>query len=206
MEWAWGSTEIWDGVRKSAVELVDPANTEILNRDERQRSKTVLNGKTQLIIGESIFEQRDYNAAPYQYYLTSNVQLLEDRMISLTNKEKPRAVSGTLAITGKNVTISKAFNDTLAAYGRRITLQNAGVRANGIGMNNLVMGFLNKNDMANYIFFLLAENSFNVEKVRVTWGNLWQAGSATPRGAVQARAVATIDGRKVPLRLNIKLQ
>jgi len=206
MEWAWGSTEIWDGVRKSAVELVDPANAEILNRDERQRSKTVLNGKTQLIIGESIFEQGSYNPAPYHYYLTSNVQLLEDRMISLTNKGTPRAVSGTLTITGKNITISQAFNDMLAAHGSRIALQNAGVRAKGIRLNSLVMGFLNKEDMANYIFALLAENSVNVEKVQVTWGNIWQLGSAAPRGSVQARAVATIDGNKVPLRLKIKLQ
>jgi hypothetical protein len=80
------------------------------------------------------------------------------------------------------------------------------VRAKGIGLNSLVMGFLNKEDMANYIFALLAENSVNVEKVQVTWGRIWQLGSTAPRGAVQARAVATIDGNKVPLRLKIKLQ
>ena len=134
MEWAWGSTEIWDGVRKSAVELVDPANAEILNRDERQRSKTVLNGKTQLIIGESIFEQRSYNPAPYHYYLTSNVQLLEDRMISLTNKGTPRAVSGTLSITGKNITVSQAFNDTAGqptVAGLRCRTQGCGQKESG---------------------------------------------------------------------------
>ena len=58
MEWPWGPVEIWEGLRKSAVELVEPENTEILKRDERQRSKAVLKGKTRLIIGESMFEQR----------------------------------------------------------------------------------------------------------------------------------------------------
>ncbi len=207
MEWAWGTTEVWDGLHKSAVELVDPDNTEILALDGRHRSQTLLNGKTRLIIGESIFEQQEYNPAPYHYFLMSHVQLLEDRMMDLTNKERPGIVSGTLSIEGGAVAISRPFEDTLAAGRGRITLQKAGIQARGIVLGRLAAGVLNKNDMAHFIFAMLAENAFNVESVQVTRGTilLRQAGSAA-KGSVAARATATIDGEPVPLTIKIDLQ
>jgi hypothetical protein len=207
MEWPWGSTEVWDGLHKSAVELVDPDNTEILELDEWNRSQTLLNGKTRLIIGESIFEQQEYNPAPYHYFLMSHVQLLEDRMMDLTNKERPGSVSGTLSITGGDVTIARSFDDTLAASRGRITLQTAGIQARGITLGSLVAGVLNKKDMANYLFAMLAENSLKVEDVQVTRGILMvrQTGSAA-QGSVTARATATIDGEPVPLTIKIELQ
>jgi hypothetical protein len=206
MEWAWGTTEVWDGLHKSAVELVDPDNTEILALDERHRSQTLLNGKTRLIIGESMFEQKEYNPAPYHYFLMSHVQLLEDRMMDITNKERPESVSGTLSITGGAVAISQPFADTLAASRGRITLQKAGIQARGIALGRLAVGVLNKNDMAHYIFAMLAENAFNVENVQVTRGTIMvrQAGSAA-QGSVSARATATIDGEPVPLTVKIEL-
>jgi hypothetical protein len=206
MEWGWGTTEIWDGVHKSAVELVDPDNTEILVLDERHRSQTLLNGKTRLIIGESIFEQQAYNPAPYHYFLMSHVQLLEDRMMDLTNKRRPASVAGTLSITGGAVAISQAFNDTLAAGRGRITLQKAGIQARGIILGRLAAGVLNKTDMANYIFAMLAENGLNVENVQVARGGIMtrQMESAV-KGTVTARATATIDGEPVPLTVKIEL-
>jgi hypothetical protein len=207
MEWAWGTTEIWDGLHKSAVELIDPDNTEILELDERHRSQTVLNGKTRLIIGESIFEQQEYNPSPYHFFLMGNVQLLEDRMMDLTGKGRFSSVSGTISITGGNVTVSKDFEDTLAASRGRITLQRAGIQARGIVLGNLAAGILNKKDMANFIFAMLAENAFNVENVQVDRGNIFvmQSGTAA-HGSVTAQASATIDGATVPLTVNIELQ
>jgi hypothetical protein len=207
MEWSWGTTEIWDGLHKSAVELVDPDNTEILELDEQHRSQTVLNGKTHLIIGESIFEQQEYNPAPYHFFLTGNVQLLEDRMMHLTGKGRLSSVAGALSITGGNVSISTSFNDTLAASRGRITLQKAGIQARGIVLGNLAAGILNKKDMAHFIFAMLAENAVNVENAQVDWGNIFvrQSGDAA-HGAVTARASATIDGETVPLTVKIELQ
>ena len=206
MEWPWGTTEVWDGLHKSAVELVDPDNTEILELDEWNRSQTLLNGKTRLIIGESIFEQQEYNPAPYHYFLMSHVQLLEDRMMDLTNKERPGSVAGTLSITGGAVAISRTFDDTLAASRGRITLQKAGIQARGIALGRLAAGVLNKKDMANYIFAMLAENAFGVENVQVTRGSIMvrQTGSDS-QGFVSARATATIDGEPVPLTVKIEL-
>jgi hypothetical protein len=206
MEWAWGTTEVWDGLHKSAVELVDPDNTEILALDERHRSQTLLNGKTRLIIGESMFEQQVYNPAPYHYFLMSHVQLLEDRMRDLTQQQRPGIVSGTLSIAGGAVAISRPFDDTLAASRGRITLQKAGIQARGISLGRLAAGVLNKNDMASYIFAMLAENAFNVENVQVTRGIIMarQTGSAA-QGSVSARATATIDGEPVPLTVKIEL-
>jgi hypothetical protein len=207
MEWAWGTTEIWDGLHKSAVELVDPDNTEILALDERHRSQTLLNGKTRLIIGESMFEQKEYNPAPYHYFLMSHVQLLEDRMRDLTQQQRPGSVSGALSITGGAVAISQPFADTLAASRGRITLQKTGIQGRGIALGRVAAGVLNKNDMASYIFAMLAENAFNVENVQVTRGTILvrQAGSAV-QGSVAARATATIDGEPVPLTIKIELQ
>ncbi len=203
MEWPWGSVEIWDGIRKSAIELVDPGNTEILKRDARQRSEAVLKGTTRLIVGESMFEQKPYNAAPYHFYRAANTQLLEDRMSELTSKEKPKTVSGTLSITGGPINISQAFSDTIAAQGFKIALQNAGVRAAGISFGNFIWGMVNREDMGNYIFALLAENGLRVEKVRVRRGTItaWQAG-----GSVNAAATATINGADTSLNLKITLQ
>ena len=203
MEWPWGSVEIWDGIRKSAVEVVDPENTEILKRDERQRSTAVLKGTTRLIIGESLFEQRPYNKAPYHYYLAANTQLLEDRMSELTGRAKPGAVSGTLTLTGGPVAVSLPFSDSLAIQGFKITLQNAGVRATGIGFNRFAAGMVNREDMGHYIFALLAENGYAIEKVQVKRGTItaWQAG-----GSVNAAATATINGAESNLNLTIKLQ
>jgi hypothetical protein len=207
MEWPWGTTEVWDGLHKSSVELVDPDNTEILELDEWNRSQTLLNGKTRLIIGESIFEQQEYNPAPYHYFLMSHVQLLEDRMMDLTNKERPGSVAGTLSITGGAVAISRAFDDTLAASRGRITLQRAGIQARGIVLGNLAAGILNKKDMSNFIFAMLAENAFNVENVQVDRGNIFvrQSGEAA-QGSVTTRAAATIDGESVTLTVKIELQ
>jgi hypothetical protein len=203
MEWPWGSVEIWDGIRKSAVEVVEPGNTEILKRDARQRSTAVLKGTTRLIIGESLFEQRPYNEAPYHYYLAANTQLLEDRMSELTGRAKPGAVSGTLTLTGGPVAVSLPFSDSLAIQGFKIALQNAGVRATGIGFNRFAAGMVNREDMGHYIFALLAENGYAVEKVQVKRGTItaWQAG-----GSVNAAATATINGAESNLNLTIKLQ
>jgi|GEM_PF-822718 len=203
MEWPWGSVEIWEGIRTSAIELIDPGNKEIFKRDERQRSEIVLKGKTHLIIGEAMFEQKPYNGAPYHFYRAANTQLLEDRMSELASKEKPKTVSGTLSITGGPVNISQAFSDTIAAQGFKIALQNAGVRATGICFGNFIWGMVNREDMGNYLFALLAENGYAVEKVQVKGGTItaWQAG-----GVVNAAATATINGADTSLNLRITLQ
>jgi hypothetical protein len=203
MEWPWGTTETWEGLRNSAIELIDPKNSDIFKRDALQRSEIVLQGKTRLIIGESIFEQKPYNSAPYHYYLAANTQLLEDRMSELTGRTKPGTVSGTLTLTGGPVAVSLPFSDSLAAQGFKIALQNAGVRAAGISFGNFIWGMVNLEDMGNYIFALLAENSYAVEKVQVKRGTItaWQAG-----GSVNAAATATINGADTSLNLKITLQ
>jgi hypothetical protein len=203
LEWPWGTVEVWEGVRSSAIELADPGNKDILKRDARQRSEVVLKEKTRLIIGETIIEQQAYNPAPYHFYRAANTQLLEDRMCALTGHSRPRAVSGTLALSGGQVSVSQAFSDTLASQGLKAALQNAGVRATSISLGSFVWGVLNREDLGSYIFALLAENGYAIEKVQVTRGTIaaWQNG-----GTVTAAATATISGADTPLNLKITLQ
>jgi hypothetical protein len=85
----------------------------------------------------------------------------------------------------------------------RGALQNTGVRTTSISFGSFVWGMLNREDMGNYIFALLAKNGYAVEKVQVKRGTLtaWQGG-----GTVNAAATATINGADSNLNLTITLQ
>ncbi|MCX5903703.1 MAG: hypothetical protein NTV89_09610 [Proteobacteria bacterium] len=124
-------------------------------------------------------------------------------MVELTGHAQPRKISGTLALTGGPVAVSLPFSDSLAVQGFKIALQNAGVRATGIGFSRFAAGMVNREDMGHYIFALLAENGYAVEKVQFKRGTItaWQAG-----GSVNAAATATINGAESNLNLTIKLQ
>ena len=56
-------------------------------------------------------------------------------------------------------------------------MQDAGVRAEGMTLNfflmGLVIGTLDKEDMAHYVFSLLAEQAIDVEEVEVYEGNVF---------------------------------
>ncbi|MCK5255607.1 MAG: hypothetical protein KAQ81_06260, partial [Deltaproteobacteria bacterium] len=174
-EWDWASMDIWVHLREGAVEIIDPGNENIYIRDERGRSEIILNN-THLIIGESIFEQRAYNPASYHFLRAATVQLLEDRLIELTSASKQKNLSGKISIKGEDINLSLSFSDNLLAERGKVTLQNAGVRAEGITLDFFVLGFvigtLDNEDMANYIFALLAENAIEVESVEVDLGNV----------------------------------
>jgi hypothetical protein len=208
MEWPWGSGETWRGLRGSAVELVDPENTEIFVSDSRIRGETLVNGVTRIIVGETIFEQVPYNPVPYHYYRASNVQLLEDKMIALTGAPEPQLVSGTLSIRGEDVNLSLDFSDSLLINESNMTLQNAAVRGMVTRLNKLINGVLDNEDMAMYVFALLAENAIDVESVEVEWGKmrLREGREGSLRGSVTALATAKIGGRDTRLFAVIRIR
>jgi hypothetical protein len=207
MEWPWGSGETWRGLRESAVELVDPGNTEILASDSRVRGEALINGVTRIIVGESIFEQASYNPVPYHYYRASNVQLLEDRMIALTGAPEPHLISGTMSIQGNQVNLSLDFSDSLLISESKMTLQNAAVRASVTRLNKLIKGVLDKEDMSMYVFAVLAENAMDVESVEVEWGQmrLRELSESTFSGFLNALAIARIGGRDIRLSIRIRM-
>jgi len=210
-EWDWASMDIWVHLREGAVEIIDPGNENIYIRDERGRSEIVLNN-THLIIGESIFEQRAYNPASYHYLRSATVQLLEDRLIELTSAPEQKNLSGMISIKGEDIDLSLSISDYLLAEQGKVTLQNAGVRADGITLDFFVLGFvigtLNKEDMAHYVFSLLAENAIDVESVEVDLGNvvLLQIGPDYLLGFINATASALIGGQDVNLKILIEVQ
>jgi hypothetical protein len=104
------------------------------------------------------------------------------------------------------------FSDYLLAERGKVTLQNAGVRADGITLDFFVLGFLigtlNKEDMAQYIFSLLAENAIDAQSVEVDLGNvvLLKIGLDHLLGFINAKASARIAGQDVNLKILIKVQ
>jgi len=210
-EWDWASMDIWVHLREGAVEITDPGNEGIYIRDERGRSEIILNN-THLIIGESIFEQRAYNPAPYHYLRSATAQLLEDRLIELTNAPRQKTLSGKIAVEGEGINLSLDFSDSLLTQRGKITLQNSGVRAEGITLDifvtGIVIGVLDKEDMANYIFALLAENAIDVESVEVEWGSivLLQVGPDYLLGFINTQASGQIAGQDIKLKFSVGVQ
>lgn len=205
MEWPWAGTETWDGMRKSAVELVDEDNQDIYVRNARGRSQITL-GSTQLIVGETIFEQRPYNEVPYHFYRASNTRLLEDRLIELTDGSPATGVSGTTTIQGGGINLSLSFEDSLLAQGDSMTFQNSGIRAVVTIAGGQITGTVNTDDLSSFIFALLAENGFAIESVSVPGGAVNLHEPPAVAGSVNASLVtAVIDGETVSLNVTITI-
>jgi hypothetical protein len=210
MEWAWSNTETWKELRQYAMELVDAGNTVIYSRDLKGRSELLINGKTHLVIGETILDQKPYNGAAYHYFLASNTQLLEERMINLTKGAQPIALSGTITISSKKdkgINLSLPFSDTLLAQGSKITMQDTGVRATGMIKKGSIKGDLNSEDLSYYLYALLAENFFNVGSVAVQKGSInLQMENKKWKGNVDASATVEIAGEEIELKVAIKIK
>jgi hypothetical protein len=209
MEWLWATVDIWDTLRKSAVELVDPDNEEILLRDERGRSAVVLEG-THLIVGESIFEQKNDNPAAYHFLRAAGVQLLENRLIALTHDAPTGSVDGEVSLQAGEVTLSLSFSDSLLARDGSITLQGTGIRAQGFTLDlfiiGLIIGEINQDDMSHYLFSVLAENALEVESVTIESATIALLKIFDSiNGFIIAHATAEISGATVTISLTIQL-
>lgn len=212
MEWPWAGTETWEGIRKSAVELVDPNNTDIYVRNGRGRSQIILDNattsdNTTLIVGETIFEQRPYNEASYHFYRSSNTQLLEDRLIELTQGSLPTSVLGTTTIKGgTTVDLSLAFSDSLLAQQDHMTVQNSGIRGIVSITGGQITGTVKTDDMASFVFALLAENGFDIENVAVPSATVNLHEPPNVSGSINAPQVtAVIGGQTISLNVTITI-
>jgi len=86
MEWPWATRDVWLELRKNAVALIPLDKEEeeqVFVRDSNNRS-TVVIGTTVLVIGETIFDQKDDNPDAYGYLKSAAAKLLEDRLKELT--------------------------------------------------------------------------------------------------------------------------
>ncbi|MEI6125763.1 MAG: hypothetical protein WCQ99_04330 [Pseudomonadota bacterium] len=191
MEWMWQGTETMEGLRRSAVDLVDSNNQDIYLRDVRGRSAVTI-GTTKIIVGETIFEQKPYNEAPYHFYRASNTRLLEDRMIELTQFAPPTPVLGTTTIKGGAINLSLAFSDSLLAQENKMTFQNAGITGAVSILSGLIDGTVNANEMSQFIFALLAENGFNIKKVEVHTGTIHLQELPSVSGYIEAPQVTAV--------------
>jgi len=202
VDWFWESRQTYQDLRELAVEKIDASNTDVYVRDERDRTEITLNN-THLIISETTLSKKSTCPAAVHYLKTAAAQLLEDRMIALTGAPAPDALSGTVAITGSEINLSLPLSDTLIVHDSKLLLQHAGIQGTCTITSDTVSGSLNTEDMAHYIFALLAENSIVVEQVTVHEARIDLSGAGIKfQGSLTAQAQATISGKKVSLTIH----
>jgi hypothetical protein len=203
-EWFWESRQTYCDLRQAAVGNIDEDNTEIFERDARDRSEALLDG-TRVIISETTLSKKTACPAAYHYLQAAAAQHLEDRLIAMTGAIAPAALAGTLFVSGGNIQLTLPFSDTLLTSNDRITLQNAGIRVRGAATSpQQLTGSIDTGDMEHYLFALLAEHAVAVEGVRVSEASLSAITTdGIFSGSIEAQAVVAVRGGSVSVRLQV---
>ncbi|MEI6126207.1 MAG: hypothetical protein WCQ99_06590 [Pseudomonadota bacterium] len=95
MEWTWASRDGWLALRENTVELLsldEKTEQQVFARDKNNRSIAAI-GKTVLVIGETIFDQKNDNPDAYNFLKTAAAKLLEDRLLDITSSPAPRKLN-----------------------------------------------------------------------------------------------------------------
>ncbi len=188
MEWPWAGMDLWDELRANAVELLEGGVVEIFTRDEKGRSKAVINNTT-LVIGETIFDQKDYNPSAYHFLRAAATNLLEDRMIELTGSEKPKEAVCEFSITAPFFSYMFQSSENIVMGEGKITFQNSGIRAETTQSNGKFTGTVDRNDFHNYLFFVLVDfgivpANLSVNRVDIAYS----IEDELPKGKIEAEA------------------
>ncbi len=204
-EWFWESRQTYLDLRQSAVEEIDEDNIEIYIRDKQERTEIMIDD-TRIIVSETTLTKKTVCPPAYHYLKAASAQHLEDRLISMTNAVEPEELSGAVSIIGGSINLTLPFSDILLAYNGNITLQNAGIKAQGAVSPNYISGTVNEKEMEYFLFALLAENALDVSIVTVSEASLkLEKTDNVFHGNIKAIAKAEIDGRVISLILTIEL-
>ncbi|MCX8045153.1 MAG: hypothetical protein N3B18_13625 [Desulfobacterota bacterium] len=205
VDWFWESRQTYQDMRQFAIEEIDIDNPDVFVRDTRDRTEVQL-GNTRLIISETTLSKKSTCPAAVHYLKTAAAQLLEDRMIMMTGKAIPKSLTGTVSVSGSDITLSLPFSDKLVAHKDGILLHSAGIRGQGTVASEGIHCTLDTSDTANFMYALLAENGIGVESVAVSEALIDLAESeGTFQGNIAARASAQIARKKIELILSISV-